>query len=409
MDLEKDILEQFTDETGNVVGPTDEQLEPYTFEKQKDDLSETLGGANAVKKFFDFMSMRVFLPWLRTLTVAFNRLKGDAKSSVAELEKKVGKGYDSIDERVQTIERDVLTPAEEATANAQRAADRAVAAADGVQNKDQVGSVLDVVQLKPLHFGSGTTKEINDAIPTLSGNSLLFDKEDTSWDDLLEEVENKAPRALVDGTYDCATEEEIENVLKAVYADMPSASVKHIVIKLSLGDQAPVYFDNGIIFFTLFKGFWSGGNGSVEARTPQYYDTVVLRRNIFDGVWKDWEWVEPMTILGREYRTTERCQGLPVYTKMIYAGTPPVKGIVAYEHGIEGIAHVIRYNGWIVAPNEKNYHGVALPYFDPGSGSTNKICEITANHIKIGIASTIDLWTDAAVWVQLWYTKGSML
>lgn len=380
MDLKKDILEQFTDETGNVVGPTDEQLEPYTFEKQKDDLTETLGSAGAVKKFFDFMAMRVFLPWARALTKRLN----------------------SFTDRVSGIEKDVIAPAEQATANAQNAAELASAAAETAMAKEQAGSILDVVTKRPLYFGTGDDETVAELAPVLPEQTLIFDPKDTSWDDLLKEVENKAPRALVDGTYDCATEEEIENVLKAVYVDMPIASMKHIEIKLYKGDQAFVHFDNGIVLFTLTKGVGKGENGIIEARNPQYYGAIVLRKNIFNSEWKEWEWVNPPMILGVEYKTTERCFGIPVYTKIIYFGILPSAGEASCPWNTDGNYMPIRVSGWTV----KSHDGLArtLPY---RTQYVDLMVSATQENVILHDNKGGSTSEQLDAYVQIWYVKGN--
>ena len=45
--------------------------------------------------------------------------------------------------------------------------------------------------------------------------------------------------------------------------------------------------------------------------------------NADDKVWREWEWVNPPMIPGKEYRTTERYQGKPVYAKRIHCESMP--------------------------------------------------------------------------------------
>lgn len=49
----------------------------------------------------------------------------------------------------------------------------------------------------------------------------------------------------------------------------------------------------------------------------------VVRRYNYAGQWQEWEWENPRMILGSEYRTTERWNGKPVYTKLLNVGTLP--------------------------------------------------------------------------------------
>ena len=43
-------------------------------------------------------------------------------------------------------------------------------------------------------------------------------------------------------------------------------------------------------------------------------------RHKYDDVWREWEYLNPPMLLGVEYRTTERWQGKPVYTKSVDCG-----------------------------------------------------------------------------------------
>ena len=45
--------------------------------------------------------------------------------------------------------------------------------------------------------------------------------------------------------------------------------------------------------------------------------------NSDDKVWGEWEWVNPPMKLGKEYRTTERYLGKPVYVKLVDCGALP--------------------------------------------------------------------------------------
>lgn len=89
-------------------------------------------------------------------------------------------------------------------------------------------------------------------------------------------------------------------------------------------------FDAAPINAPLLDGVNAVGYSSmlVSNRDPSLYVTqeifcyasweafnCVLRRCRINGEWKPWEWVNPPMMLNTEYRTTERYQGKPVYTK----------------------------------------------------------------------------------------------
>lgn len=63
------------------------------------------------------------------------------------------------------------------------------------------------------------------------------------------------------------------------------------------------------------------------------------------GGWQPWEWVNPPMLLDTEYRTTERYQGKPVYTKTVDCGSCPASGYKDIEYGTAGIVLPIRCEG----------------------------------------------------------------
>lgn len=67
------------------------------------------------------------------------------------------------------------------------------------------------------------------------------------------------------------------------------------------------------------------------------------------GTWYPWEWVNPPMLLGVEYRTTERYQGKPVYTKLLNFGTLPNSTSKSFAHGISSLGYVVDIYGQGVA------------------------------------------------------------
>ena len=68
------------------------------------------------------------------------------------------------------------------------------------------------------------------------------------------------------------------------------------------------------------------------------YGGCTAERHTTDGgaYWNPWEWVNPPMVLGKEYRTIERYQGNPVYTKALEFGTLPASGSSYVRTGISG-------------------------------------------------------------------------
>ena len=116
-----------------------------------------------------------------------------------------------------------------------------------------------------------------------------------------------------------------------------------------------------------------------------------IQRTIYGSTVYDWEWVNPSMILGIEYRTTERYNGLPVYTKLIQYGALPDNGESAVPHGIAPLNMCLRYN--------------------LTTGSTNAMLNKHANITGVSVSATnVIITTNSNIsWisanVQLWYVK----
>lgn len=63
---------------------------------------------------------------------------------------------------------------------------------------------------------------------------------------------------------------------------------------------------------------WSAGNGG---RLQRITCSLGIVQRIHTSSWGEWEWVNSPMTLGVEYRTTERYEGKPVYTKMVNTGS----------------------------------------------------------------------------------------
>ena len=124
------------------------------------------------------------------------------------------------------------------------------------------------------------------------------------------------------------------------------------------------------------------------------YQGCIMRRYYHTGLsaWQPWEWVNPRMAEGVEYRTTERYNGKPVYTKIISFGNLPnntTKDITWSESGI--VSDVIHAS--VITSNGALIGGVSL------SGA-----EFTATRTNIYIKTTGDYSSTAALFL-LKYTK----
>ncbi len=63
------------------------------------------------------------------------------------------------------------------------------------------------------------------------------------------------------------------------------------------------------------------------------YGNLCVRREKNSGVWDEWEWEKPPLFTGVEYRTTERCNGKPVYVKKVDCGVFAVGTKITWIEG----------------------------------------------------------------------------
>ena len=110
--------------------------------------------------------------------------------------------------------------------------------------------------------------------------------------------------------------------------------------------------------------------------------------------WNEWEYVNPPMQVGVEYRTTERWNGKPVYTRLVYCGElPPVgnsKEVGIYKHGVTNVLEIC---GTMST-------GDNLPYLNYEAYSTatpNSQINMTATNRNIKIATVAWRVADVAV------------
>lgn len=122
-----------------------------------------------------------------------------------------------------------------------------------------------------------------------------------------------------------------------------------------------------------------------EAYLKRHYDSS-------SGLWGVWEWVNPPMKEGVEYRTTERYNGNPVYTKLVDCGNLPNTESKRVGHGASDVKNVIRITGTTST-------GHSIPYY-----YTDGEILMYANSTGIWITTTFDASARTAV-AQIWYIK----
>lgn len=92
-------------------------------------------------------------------------------------------------------------------------------------------------------------------------------------------------------------------------------------------------------------------------------NSVICRRYYVNSEWSPWEYITPPMQLGVEYRTIERYQQVPIYTKAVNFGTAPNATSKTVEHGITGFNQCVDVSGILGGANligHKNIVGILV-------------------------------------------------
>lgn len=119
-----------------------------------------------------------------------------------------------------------------------------------------------------------------------------------------------------------------------------------------------------------------------------------------NGVWSEWEYANPPMQVGVEYRTTERHNTLPVYTKMINAGVLPNNGIktVAITDNVADIGYVISASAVDVTT------GQIMPSGAYGGDASRQVM-VGGNRSGITLVTNFDGSSATSVLLTVKYTK----
>lgn len=132
--------------------------------------------------------------------------------------------------------------------------------------------------------------------------------------------------------------------LDAVIAKMPNSSAKQIEA------TPPGTYGAGRYIATIYKYFndFAVVVGLSSPNAAQYSFGWRIVKNT--NVWKPLEWQNPPMLLGVEYRTTERCEGKPVFAKRIlFQNAEAISGSaeVMVPHGISNFNAMVRIFGQV--------------------------------------------------------------
>ena len=165
---------------------------------------------------------------------------------------------------------------------------------------------------------------------------------------------------------------DVDEKLKEVFEKLPNSSRKHL--QLIINDSTNSNgLEGGNWFVTMYKP--SDDYGTLEAVKYGFTNTLVKRRSIIGGIWKDWEgvtrdnetgayyrmvdgekeWINPPLSPSRgEFRTAERYGIYPLYAQMITVGGLPTNGTVSLNVGIPPES-IIRMEGWAYGPSSDGH------------------------------------------------------
>lgn len=209
---------------------------------------------------------------------------------------------------------------------------------------------------------------------------------------------NKAPAGYVQGVYNISNGDSLDAILDTVYGNMPNNFAQVVEIADNVGVA------------------WGGGNYfAVIKRTSAEYGVVdfvshvnngtALRKARVNGVWCPLEWVNPPMALGKEYRTTERWKGKPVYAiAFVFGELPNASTKIKYAPAAKNVDEIIACGGCGADYSLPNLY----PVSSYNSFSIYDIKLAAALSSNGGIACIIGTGMDfssqkATVWVK--YTK----
>ena len=159
-------------------------------------------------------------------------------------------------------------------------------------------------------------------------------------------VVGAAPAGYVNGEFIITTDEALEAQLNEYIAEMQDNTIRYVVAR-NAGGSTQLTGGRWFLLIQRDGAYYAqvlGVSGSNRG-------TIVLK-NMYEGVWGEFEYVNPPMTLGKEYRTTERYNDKPVYVQTIKV-EPLAVGSTSgtaqkYFHVGYGIADVVSHSGQYV-------------------------------------------------------------
>lgn len=103
---------------------------------------------------------------------------------------------------------------------------------------------------------------------------------------------------------------------------------------------------------------------------------LAVTRNVTEGVFGEWEYINPPMVFNKEYRTTERRNGMPVYRKVVtYKPDATISGSFVVPHGIDNFDALVDVFATINAT-------IPLPLTDNNYTTAVKSVESSGIHVS---------------------------
>lgn len=160
--------------------------------------------------------------------------------------------------------------------------------------------------------------------------------------------------------------------IKSVFASMGDQTKRCLFIDILNLDSTN--FPKGSYFVEIYREWETYGT---IVFTSSAYIKIVIR---IAGSWGDFCYENPPMVVGVEYRTTERYNGAPVYTKMIKFGTLFSSGVASVPTGLSNVTY-ISYNLRIPDFATEVVSGTAM--FSESKVAAYAWIDTTTNEIKI--------------------------
>ena len=184
------------------------------------------------------------------------------------------------------------------------------------------------------------------------------------------------------------TDEEFMAIIDRCIGEMSQDSIQHISI--SMGGRHSVtihkHLDSG--YATIDDVTYAAG---MQITIPYAHRT----RSFFKGSWEPWEWVNPPMEVGREYRTTERFMGYPVYAQIVHC--PEWVAGSGKDVPIGTQTRIVRFNGYVGYNGQYDY-SIQTQDISVGTGADPTTIRIAIKATTTGLEST-------QAYVALYYIK----